>query len=110
MMRIFHTGGSILTGSDIGSALMDYSNALPSRRTNDLVDIPIIDEGGVPVRAQLTVGYGSPLVSVPASVDTPELVDPDEVDFLASHTTPQPVQRGEPMNEENLALITELGW
>jgi hypothetical protein len=110
MMRIFHTGGSILTGSDIGGALMQYSNALASRRINDLVDIPIIDERGLPVRAQVTVGYGSPLVSVPATVDMPELVDPEEVDFLASHTVEVPARGGEPMDADATALITELGW
>jgi hypothetical protein len=110
MMRIFHTGGSILTGTDIASALMGYSNALASRRQNDLVEIPIIDERGLPVRAQVTVGYGSPLVGVPASVDMPELVDPEEVDFLASHTVEQPARRGEPMDAESMALINELGW
>ena len=64
MMRIFHSSGSILTGSDLASALLNYSRALANRRQTDVVDIPILNEDGTPSHAQVLIGYCSPLVGV----------------------------------------------
>lgn len=110
MMRVFHTSGSILTGSDLGSALLNYSRALANRRQTDLVDIPILNEDGTRAHAQVLVGYCSPLMGVASVSDAPELVDPAEVDFLVQRSIDHPVAGADPMSRENMEIIDELSW
>lgn len=110
MMRIFHSSGSILTGSDLASALLSYSRALANRRQTDVVDIPILNEDGTPAHAHVLIGYCSPLVGVSSSIDTQELVDPEEVDFLYSRAADHPVHGASPISKENMEIIDELSW
>jgi hypothetical protein len=110
MMRIFHSGGSILTGTELAAALLNYSRALANRRQADVVDIPILNEDGSPAHAQVLIGYCSPLVGVSSSIDTPELTDPAEVEFLYSRAAERPVSGAHPISKENMEIIDELSW
>lgn len=75
MKRIFHPGGSIVTGSALADAVMIYAEALSNRRQTDVVDIPVITEDGSPGRAQFLIGSSSQLVSVTSAAGVGELVE-----------------------------------
>ena len=75
MKRIFHPGGSIVTGSALADAVMLYAEALSNRRETDVVDIPVISDDGSPGRAQFLIGASSQLVSVTSADGLAELTE-----------------------------------
>jgi hypothetical protein len=86
MMRIFHSSGSILTGSDLGEALLLYAHALTVQRQCDTVDMPFVGDLGQRAHAPVVIGYGSPVVGAPVRVAGTELVDPERLDLLCRRT------------------------
>jgi hypothetical protein len=84
MKRIFHSGGSVVTGSDLADARMHYAESLSGRSQVDVVDIPVIDESGEPGRAQFLVGASSQLVCVTSESVNQELVESETADILRS--------------------------
>ena len=82
MKRIFHPGGSVVTGSDLADAVLHYAEALSNRQQVDVVDIPILGDAGLPGRAQFLIGAASQLVSVTAEAVTRELVETETTDLL----------------------------
>ena len=89
MKRIFHPGGSVVTGSDLADAVLSYAEALSNRRRFDVVDIPVIREGGQPGRAQFLIGSASQLVSVTAAAADIELVELGTMEMLRRKTLDQ---------------------
>ena len=75
MKRIYHPGGSIVTGSDLADAVMLYAEALSNRRETDVVDIPVIAADGAHGRAQFLIGSSSQLVSVTSADGESELTE-----------------------------------
>lgn len=82
MKRIFHPGGSVVTGSDLADAVLLYAEALCNRRQFDVIDIPVLADDGRLVRAQFLIGSASQLVSVTCDGHSAELVEPETTDFL----------------------------
>ncbi|HSP51509.1 MAG TPA: hypothetical protein VLO00_01320 [Cryobacterium sp.] len=82
MKRIFHPGGSVVTGDDLADAVMHYAEALSLRPQVDVVDIPIIDETGLVGRIQILIGGSGQLVCVTAESAHSELLEPATVDTL----------------------------
>ena len=68
MKRIFHPGGSIVTGSVLADAVMLYAEALSNGCETDVVDIPVITDDGSQGRAQFLIGASSQLVSVTSEI------------------------------------------
>jgi hypothetical protein len=75
MKRIFHLGGSVVTGTEIADAVMHYAQSLSGRSQNGTVDIPIITDKGESGRAQFIVGTSSQLVSVTSESMRCELIE-----------------------------------
>ena len=75
MKRIYHSGGSIVTGSDLADAVMLYAEALGNRHETDVVDIPVVAEDGTSGRAQMLIGSSSQLVSVTSADGLLELTE-----------------------------------
>ncbi|WP_146073341.1 hypothetical protein [Cryobacterium sp. N22] len=75
MKRIYHPGGSIVTGSALADAVMLYAEALSNRRETDVVDIPVIAADGSHGRAQFLIGSSSQLVSVTSTDSEWELTE-----------------------------------
>ena len=69
MERIHYAGDSILTGTDIARALLDYAQALALADRSDTVDIPIRREDGTVGTANMLIGPASQLVSESGSAD-----------------------------------------
>jgi len=63
MDRIHYSGDSILTGTRIARALLDYAKALSQAETSDTVELPTLDEGGIPGRSVLLIGPASQIIS-----------------------------------------------
>ena len=82
MKRIFHPGGSVITGSDLADAVLLYAEALCNCRQVDVVDIPVMGDDGHLLRAQFLIGSASQLMSVTAESLSPELIEPETTDFL----------------------------
>lgn len=79
MDRIHYSGLSLLTGTEIARALLDYAQALSQAVSSDTVDVPTIDDDGKPVRVAVLVGPASQLVSASVQTDREELIDEDLV-------------------------------
>ena len=77
MKRIFHAGGSVVTGSDLADAVLQYAERLSTRGQVEVVDIPVQGDGGQLGRAQFLIGAASQLTSVTSPASTRELVDSD---------------------------------
>lgn len=82
MKRIYHPGGSVVTGSDLADAVMLYAEALSNRHETDVVDIPVIIDDGSRGRAQFLIGRSSQLVSVTAADRGLELTEDATTDAL----------------------------
>lgn len=79
MDRIYYAGDSLLTGSDIARALLDYAQALAQVGAAATVDIPTVTAAGQPGRAEILVGPASQLLSSAEEVSVEEVVDADLV-------------------------------
>ncbi|MCI4657780.1 hypothetical protein [Cryobacterium zhongshanensis] len=77
MKRIFHAGGSVVTGSDLADAVMQYAERLSTRGQVEVVDIPVLGDSGQVGRAQFLIGAASQLTSVTSPAGFRELVDLD---------------------------------
>jgi len=75
MDRVHYAGDSVLTGSDIARALLDYAQALAEAGTAATVDIPVVDADGAPQRWEVLIGPASQITSLATDVPGPEVRD-----------------------------------
>ncbi|WP_066039786.1 hypothetical protein [Herbiconiux solani] len=87
MRRLFHAGGSVVTGDRIAGALMSYAGHLLSHRETDVVAFPIVDADGIARQAEMLIGPGMQLLSVPEEVAFDEPVDDVLVERLERRRT-----------------------
>ncbi|MFG6503084.1 hypothetical protein [Microbacterium sp. P05] len=79
MDRIHYSGDSILTGTEIARAVLDYAQALAEMSSSDTVDIPTLSEDGTPGRSSLLLGPSSQLAS---DVEVSEHADISDDDLV----------------------------
>jgi hypothetical protein len=75
MDRIHYAGDSILTGTEIAHALLEYAQALAVAGTSATVEIPVVERDGSIGRSELLIGPASQLIS-----DTEESPYEDAID------------------------------
>lgn len=63
MDRIHYAGASVVTGTEIARALLDYAQALAQAETSDTVDIPVLQDDGATGRWEVLVGPASQVAS-----------------------------------------------
>jgi hypothetical protein len=73
--RIQYAGNSVLTGSVISIALIDYAQALTFSGQSVTVEIPSVQEDGAIERATFLIGPSSELVSESEDSSYPDPVD-----------------------------------
>ncbi len=73
MKRVFYSGGSIVTGSEIADSLLSYAMELATRQLADVIEVPVLDERGEIQRAQLLISPASQLFAVEVDVGCAEL-------------------------------------
>lgn len=83
MDRINYAGDSLLTGSAIAHALLDYAQALSQAGASATVVVPVIDDRGERTRAEVLVGPASQLLATTVVTDIDEIVD----DLLVARLT-----------------------
>lgn len=80
MHQIQYAGGTVLTGDDIATALLEYAAALARNSTSATVEIPVREVDGGRGIAQVLIGPASQLVSTHAPGFADEIEDADLVD------------------------------
>ena len=111
-MEIIHyAGDSLLTGTEIARALLEYANALAKNEQSATVYIPVRHADGSIGRANFLIGPASQLVAESESSPFDEVVDPELVEWLTRQSDKlrpaRPVSDdGEP--DEHLNQVDEL--
>ena len=82
MDRIHYAGNSILTGSAIAAALLEYAQALAKVGTSATVEIPTRAEDGSIGRSKLLVGPASQLISDAEESTDDEIIDEELVAYF----------------------------
>jgi len=86
MERIHYAGGTILTGTEISRALLQYAAALAKNETSATIDVPARDEEGRLTTANMLIGPASQLISLTEVSEGEEIVDEELVAELRMRT------------------------
>lgn len=86
MDRIHYAGNSVLTGSAIAAALLEYAEVLAKAGTSATVDIPTLEEDGSVGRSKLLIGPASQLIADAEESEFEEIVDEDLVAYFRAET------------------------
>jgi hypothetical protein len=89
MQLIHYADGSVLTGSAISRALVDYAQVLASNGASATVDIPTREDGGALGHATFLLGPASQMVAVAVDSAYDEVVDEALVATLEAETRRQ---------------------
>ena len=79
MMRIHYGGGSFLAGTDVATAVLEYSAALANAERAASLEVPAVDIDGNPEIIRMLLGPASQLYAEPV----PHFDDADEHEFVA---------------------------
>lgn len=82
MDRIHYAGDSVLTGSEIARALLEYAEALAKVGTSATVDIPTRQPDGSLGRSSVLVGPASQLIADAEDSEYDEVVDDELVAYF----------------------------
>lgn len=82
MHRIHYAGDSIVTGTAIARALLDYAQALSQVGASATVEVPTIEPDGGPGRAELLIGPASQLSAHEERYSAEELTDDELVERM----------------------------
>lgn len=86
MDKIHYAGDTVITGSAIARALLDYAHALAQKGDSATVDIPVYFADGSRGRSEFLIGPASQLVSDETQDDREELIDTETVERLQAAT------------------------
>ena len=97
MDRIHYAGNSILTGSAIAHALLDYAQALSQVGASSTIEVPTINDDGTPGRSEVLIGPASQLIANVEETEHDEVIDEEvvermhrEAEHLRQYGTPSP--------------------
>lgn len=79
MDRVHYAGTSIVTGTAVAHALLDYAQALGQIGASATVKIPTLNEDGSRGRSEILIGPSSQLISDEWDSDHDEVLDEDLV-------------------------------
>ncbi|MDR5692653.1 hypothetical protein [Agromyces indicus] len=86
MDRLYYAGDSVLTGSAIAKALIDYAGALADVRESATIRIPTRRADGSLGHSTVLIGPASELISDEEPGEHEELVDDELVAYMAAET------------------------
>ncbi len=84
MHKIHYAGDSIVTGSEIARALLDYAQALSQVSASATVEIPTLEENGERGRVELLIGPASQLSAHEVRSDDEDVVDDGLVERITA--------------------------
>jgi len=79
MDRLHYAGHSILTGSTIARAILNYAQALAEADTSATIDVPTLNEDGSLGRSEILIGPASQLITDSEESEFEEVVDEEFV-------------------------------
>jgi len=82
MDRLHYAGHSVITGTAIAEALLDYAQALAQATGSATVQIPTVNDDGTPGRSEILVGPSSQLISDAEPSEHDEVIDENLVAYL----------------------------
>lgn len=82
MYRLHYSGDSILTGTEIARALLDYAQALAQAGSSSTVDVPTLNEDGSNGRSEILIGPASQLIADAEDSEFAEVVDDALVAYM----------------------------
>ncbi len=86
MRRLYYSSGSVLTGDAVSAAVLGYAKALADNGKADIIEIPVVAEGGASGNASFLIGPSSQLCSVPAASEGDDPADDAIVEDLRTRT------------------------
>lgn len=86
MHRVHYAGNSILTGTAIARALLEYAQALAEAGSSATVDVPTINDDGTPGRSDILVGPASQLIADAEESTHQDVADQPLVEYLDAET------------------------
>lgn len=86
MRKIYYAGGSVLTGDQTCKAVLRLARALALKGQSDIVEFPIVEEGGRLMSAHILIGPSSQIASVPVAGSDDEPNDPEVIAELEKRT------------------------
>jgi hypothetical protein len=89
MELIHYADGSILTGTAIARAILDYAQVLASRDTAATIEVPTRMDDGSLGSATFLLGPASQIVAVTTTSPYGEVEDADLVEWLVAETARQ---------------------
>lgn len=95
MKRILYSGGSVVTGSVVADAVLEYASELARQESSDTLQIPSVTESGTSGNTQLLLGPASQFVVEEVETSIVDPVDDDLVENIRTKTAhmqaPKPV-------------------
>jgi hypothetical protein len=100
MKRITYAGGSIVTGSAVAAALLDYATQIASNANSSTVDIPVLEDDGTTSIHTLLVGPATQLdvsdaEAIPTQDEDKEFPVPELPVIGMAAVTPSPVDESQ---------------
>ena len=90
MDRIHYAGDSVVTGSAIARAVLEYAKALAKANQSETVEIPTLAPDGTISRSTLLIGPASQLIAdvepPDGAADGEEIVDDELVGYFQAET------------------------
>lgn len=108
MDRIHYAGNSVLTGTAIAQAMLEYAKALGMRDEAATVEIPVRHPDGRVGRAEFLIGPASQLVTEDEPSDFDELIDEDVVEGFRRRTAKLLPSR--PVTDDQESLPADQGF
>ena len=109
MDRIHYAGDTVLTGTDIARALLEYAGALAATAKSETVDIPCRRDDGSLGRVNFLIGPASQVLCESEPSDFDEVVDVGLVAMLVRETAKlRSANRVQPTEPEPDGYVADL--
>jgi hypothetical protein len=86
MRKIYYAGGFVLTGDQTCKAVLRLARALALKGDSDIIEFPILEEGGQVMTAHLLIGPASQISSIPVAGADDEPNDAEVIAELEKRT------------------------
>jgi hypothetical protein len=107
MHRVQYAGGSVLTGDDIATALLEYAAALARNASSATVEIPVREADGERGVAQVLIGPASQFVSTHEPGNAAEIEDAALVESFSLATRRLAPASGSPLVDGESPMPSE---
>jgi hypothetical protein len=108
MRKIHYAGTSVLTGDQTCKAVLRLARALAIKGRSDIIEFPIVEEGGQVVVAHLLIGPASQIASTPVTGTDDEPNDFGVIEQLERRT--RELQPARPVWDEEMTDVLNIDW